>query len=83
MKNAAKVAVSIPAKTLRRLESARKSLGRNRSSIVTEAVERWLDEQEGGTADHRYVEAYLAVPESTGEGAAVAAAVVSGWEPWE
>jgi len=33
--------------------------------------------------DRRYVEAYLRDPERTAEIERFAAAVVSGWEPWE
>jgi metal-responsive CopG/Arc/MetJ family transcriptional regulator len=84
MKNVAKVAVSLPAKTLRSLDATRKRLGRSRSAIVSQAVEEWLAAQgEPSDEDRRYAQAYLRQPESTAEVAATAAAATSTWEPWE
>lgn len=83
MKTVEKVAVSLPAKTLRRLESARKRLGKSRSRAVSEAIECWLDAQAVGAGDRRYVQAYLEHPESADERAAIAGAAMSGWERWE
>ena len=83
MKRAGKVAVSLPEPTLRRLESARKRLGKTRSAAVAEAIEYWLGAREVDAEDRRYVEAYLKHPERTDETAAVASAVIAGWDPWE
>ena len=83
MKNVAKVAVSLPAKTLRDLDAARRRLGRSRSAIVSEAVNGWLAAQgEPSDEDRRYVEAYLRQPENAVEAGAIAAAATSQWEPW-
>lgn len=84
MKTVAKVAVSLPAKTLRSLDATRRRLGRSRSAIVAEAVEGWLAGQgEPSDEDRRYAQGYLRQPEATAEVAATAAAVTSTWEPWE
>jgi metal-responsive CopG/Arc/MetJ family transcriptional regulator len=78
-----KVAVSLPEATLRRLELVRRRTGRSRSALVAEALERWLEDLEPSDEDRRYVEGYLAHPESAAEVAATAAAVIDTWEPWE
>lgn len=84
MSNVAKVAVSLPAKTLRGLEAARRRLGRSRSAIVSQAIDEWLTAHaEPSDEDRRYAEAYLRRPENLGEVAATAAAATSTWEPWE
>ena len=83
MSASAKVAVSIPAATFQALERERKRLHFSRSKLVTQAIDAWLRGRELDEADRRYVEAYLREPERTEEVAAVAAAAVSGWEPWK
>lgn len=83
MKSVAKVAVSIPVDTLTSLERVRVRLRKTRSRAITEAVERWLQSEEGGEDERRYVEGYLQRPERVNEAAAVATAVVATWEPWE
>ena len=83
MKNVAKVAVSIPADTLRSLERVRHRLHKTRSAAVTEAIQAWLGGAEVGEEDRRYVEGYLRHPEASAETAAVALAAVEAWEPWE
>ncbi|HET6611878.1 MAG TPA: ribbon-helix-helix protein, CopG family [Kofleriaceae bacterium] len=81
MASTAKIAVSVPTATLGRLERARQALHRSRSAIVSEAIERWLEDQQPGADDQRYVEGYLRHPEGTGA-SKIAAAVVASWEPW-
>ena len=94
MKSVAKVAVSIPSDTLKSLESracrkgrprerARARLRKTRSAVVTEAIERWLADEELSEGDKRYVEGYLRHPERADEVSAVAAAAVEQWERWE
>jgi metal-responsive CopG/Arc/MetJ family transcriptional regulator len=80
---AEKIAVSLPAKTLQRLEVARKRLGRSRSAVVAEAIEHWLGSRAVGSEDRRYMEGYLKYPEHVGETASVAQAAIESWEPWE
>ena len=83
MTNVAKVAVSIPASTLKSLERARIRLHKSRSALVTEAIEHWLRTEDLDADDRRYVEGYLRQPEQSGSVAEVAAAVVATWEPWK
>jgi len=84
MNNVAKVAVSLPVRTLRGLEAARRRLGRSRSAIVALAVDEWLTTHgEPSDDDRRYAEAYLRHPEPTADLAAVATAATALWEPWE
>ena len=82
MKRAAKIAVSLPAETLRSLERVRRRLGTSRSAAVARAIDAWLQVMELGSDDKRYAEAYLRTPERTSETAAIAAAAVAEWEAW-
>lgn len=75
--------MSLPPATLARLEAVRRRLGRSRSALVAEALEKWLDEREPSEEDRRYVEGYLRQPERAEELASLAAAVIAAWEPWE
>jgi metal-responsive CopG/Arc/MetJ family transcriptional regulator len=83
MKGVAKVAVSLPINTLKSLEKARLRLKKTRSAVVVEALERWLESEEVGDDDKRYVEGYLKMPENVAEVRAVAAAVTAGWDKWQ
>jgi len=78
----AKIAVSLPAATLRSIETARRKLGRSRSSIVAEALEAWLAAHAVDDRDRAYLEGYARVPE-TDEFDAVAFAAISSWGPWD
>lgn len=81
--NSAKIAVSVPAPLLERLEAVRRRSGRSRSALVAEALQAWLDQAEPDDDDRRYVEGYLKHPERTEETAGVAAAAIASWEPWD
>lgn len=86
MKRVAKIAVSMPAETLRNLERARLRLGRSRSALVAEAVDAWLASSVVSAEDRRYAEGYLKHPERAdelAESAAIAAAAVATWDPWK
>jgi metal-responsive CopG/Arc/MetJ family transcriptional regulator len=83
MKSVAKVAVSLPIETLESLERVRARLRKTRSGAVTEAIERWLQAEEVGADERRYLEGYLRYPERVDAAATVAGAVVATWEPWE
>ncbi len=83
MKSVAKVAVSLPVDTLKSLERVRVRLRKTRSGAVTEAIERWLQSEEVGDDERRYLEGYLRNPERAEDSAALAGAVVVTWEPWE
>jgi hypothetical protein len=85
MKHAAKVAVSLPAQTLARLERARKRLGATRSAVVARALDEWLATVEPSAIDRRYAEAYRRHPETAAEiaaAAAIASATMTGDEEW-
>lgn len=82
----AKVAVSVPAETLRAVEARRRVLGLSRSAVVAAALESWLADEAMTAEERRYVAAYLKQPESVTElreGSALGAAGVAGWEPWD
>jgi hypothetical protein len=81
MKTVAKVAISLP--TLRALERARTRLHKTRSAAVTEAIERWLQNEQVSDDDRRYVSGYLRRPERTDDAAPIASAAIANWEPWE
>jgi len=86
MKKTAKVAVSIPIPMFRSLERARRRLGKSRSAIVTEALEKWLRAGALGESDRKYVEGYLRRPETAEEVAvseALAVDAMATWEPWK
>lgn len=83
MKSVAKVAVSVPLDTLRALERVRARLRKTRSGAVTEAIQRWLEAEEVGDDERRYVEGYLRTPEPQTGTAEIATSVVATWERWE
>jgi metal-responsive CopG/Arc/MetJ family transcriptional regulator len=83
MKSTAKVAVSIPRRTLALVERARRRSGKSRSAVVAEALEAWLQMGATAEADRKYAEAYLREPELVDERSAIAAAAVSTWEKWD
>jgi hypothetical protein len=76
-----KIAVTVPARTLRGVEAQRKRLGRTRSSIVAEALEAWLHRQGLDERDRAYLAGYRRVPEA--DDADVAAAVIAIWDAWD
>src|SRR5271167_2307900 len=73
MKSVAKVAVSLPVDTFKSLERVRVRMRKTRSGAVTEAIERWLQSEEVGDDERRYLEGYLRNPERAEDSAAVAA----------
>jgi metal-responsive CopG/Arc/MetJ family transcriptional regulator len=79
----AKVAVSLPAETLRSVERARRKAGLTRSAVFQEAVEFWLRRHLLEGEDREYVEGYLRKPERSNEVEAIATAATAAWEPWE
>jgi hypothetical protein len=76
-----KIAVSLPERTMRGVEIARKRFGRTRSSIVAEALDAWLAAHSTDERDRRYLEGYERWPEP--EDGAIAAAVMGSWDSWE
>ncbi len=83
MKAAAKIAISLPAKTLREVEITRKKLGQSRSALIARAIEHWLHANAMSKEDELYVQGYLRHPERTEETAVVASEIIKQWTPWE
>jgi metal-responsive CopG/Arc/MetJ family transcriptional regulator len=83
MRSVAKVAVSLPRRTLALVERERRRTGKSRSAVVADALDAWINDRALDEADRKYAEAYLRHPERTDEVGVVAAAVVAGWEPWD
>jgi metal-responsive CopG/Arc/MetJ family transcriptional regulator len=65
MSNVAKVACSIDANLLARVESARKRTGESRSAFISRALRMLTAESARAHAVARYVEAYRERPESS------------------
>jgi metal-responsive CopG/Arc/MetJ family transcriptional regulator len=83
MKKHAKVAVSIPEKTLAELDRLRRRRRQSRSAAVTQAIQEWLRSQLLTEEERRYAEGYLRHPERTVEVATTARAAASTWDSWE
>jgi hypothetical protein len=66
MSNVAKVACSIDADLLARVESVRKRTGESRSAFISRALRMLTAESARALAVARYVEAYRERPESSG-----------------
>ena len=76
-----KVAVTVPANTLRSVETLRKRLGRSRSSVVTEALKAWLVARSVEDRDREYLAGYERLPEP--EEPELASAVMASWDSWD
>lgn len=81
MNHTVKIAVTVPARTLRSVEAARRRLGRSRSSIVAEALDAWLRSRSVEERDREYLAGYERIPEP--EEGDVAAAIMASWDSWE
>ena len=64
MIKSAKIAISLPAEDLRRIEKIRKESGIKRSVLIDAAIRFWLDDREKGKMIERYEEGYRRHPES-------------------
>jgi metal-responsive CopG/Arc/MetJ family transcriptional regulator len=80
-----RVAISLPASLLGRLEKERRASGDSRSGFVRKAIESLLTRVEDARRLVAYVEGYRRHPESEAEveAARAAAAAVLLAEPWE
>lgn len=67
MIKAAKIAISLPAEDLKRIEKIRKESGVQRSFIIDTAIRYWLDSREKQTMIEQYEEGYRHHPESIDE----------------
>lgn len=62
-----KIAISLPAEDLRRLEVLRKKLGLQRSAIIDQAIRFWLRHLEKDEKVRQYEQGYTRKPESVEE----------------
>lgn len=67
MIKASKIAISLPAEDLRKLEIIRKKLGLQRSVIIDQAIRFWLRHQEEKEKARQYEQGYARKPESLDE----------------
>ena len=77
----AKVAISLPTKTLQSLERVRKRLRLNRSEAFQQAVTVWLATKETDPRIAEYIRGYETHPDDPAETLAMAAAWAQGLEP--
>lgn len=84
MPSAVKVTISLPAALLRAAERERRARKETRSQFFRNALEAALRQQHEREASERYVQGYLAQPETEAEVAAIhqASRVVLDSEPW-
>ena len=81
--NVAKVAISLPRRTLESLDRASRKAKISRSAAVARAIEVWLaDAAAPDEREQRYIEGYREHPETPDETAAVASGLGDGWGPW-
>ena len=67
MIKATKIAISLPAENLKRIERIRRESGTKRSALINMAIRFWLDNREKGKMVERYEEGYRRHPESVDE----------------
>ena len=77
----AKIAISLPPKTLATLERKRRELKKSRSAIIVEALEALFTRATLSDEERRYIAGYVAHPEHEQDAAAIAAA--SAWGEWD
>ena len=82
---ARKVAISLPAELLERVEDRRRSTGDTRSGFVGRALERYLRDEDGASLVREYVEGYRRTPESAEEVAESESTIGDAFaeDPWE
>lgn len=67
MIKASKIAISLPAEDLRKIEVLRKKLGLQRSAVIDQAIRFWLRHQEENEKVRQYEQGYARKPESIDE----------------
>ena len=85
MADSKKVAISLPAKLLRKVESKRHQTGETRSAFIKRTIESLFKEEEKKKLIAQYIEGYQKYPESRDEADALTdlADEVLAEEPWE
>ncbi len=81
MRTSARVAISMPKQTLALLDRAKRKAKRSRSALVSEAVERYLQDTAPGDREKQYAEAYARIPEVNND--KTARAVLETWDDWQ
>jgi metal-responsive CopG/Arc/MetJ family transcriptional regulator len=79
--NSAKVAISMPARTLGALDRAARRLRLSRSAAIAQAVDDWLRAHDVSDEDRRYVQGYLDKPERRAASTRLIAA--ESWDEWK
>jgi metal-responsive CopG/Arc/MetJ family transcriptional regulator len=84
MGKSTKVAISLPERTLKEIESSRKSRGESRSEFFRRAAEKLLKEEQESKAIEAYIRGYTTNPESAEEVETVhqVGAAMLAKEPW-
>jgi metal-responsive CopG/Arc/MetJ family transcriptional regulator len=77
-----KIAVSLPTKTFRRVESARKKLGESRSALYVKALEDYLRAMEVREMERRYEAGYRKRPMTRKELKELEAFMKAGLSGW-
>ena len=85
MADSKKIAISLPSKLLRKVESIRHQTGETRSAFIKRTIESSFKEEEKKRLVAQYIEGYQKYPESRGEanGLTELADEVLEEEPWE
>ena len=65
--NAVKIAISIPKKDFKLLETVRKKIGISRSALIDRAIHSWLAKKEEEEMVRQYIEGYKRHPETPEE----------------
>ena len=80
-----KIAISLPAEMVSRVEKSRARTGESRSAFIRRALEQVMAEREGRVQIAKYVEGYRKHPETAREvkAAEASAAELLAGEPWE
>ena len=80
-----KVAISLPANLLKKVESIRKTTGESRSAFIRRAIESALAARDREALIAKYEDGYRKNPETPDEIAAAEAAAIAllAGEPWE
>ena len=77
-----KTAVSLPARTYKRIETLRRKAKKSRSAIYAEALEKLAAAEDARVADERYAEAYRRMPETPEELAGLEALSRASQKAW-
>ena len=85
LQNARKIAISLPADLLRKLERIREKTGETRSAVIRRTIEFALKKEAMDSEVKRYISGYMKYPETDEEKNIVKSTVVKSLdeEPWE